>query len=84
MRHAKTLFVLGLPLIVAACNHTTPLRPDFGNSTYHNMSMHIINPAPIYAGREVPDMAGTRAAGAIERYDTGTVIQPVTIETTGN
>ncbi len=82
MKYAKTLFVLGLPLIVAACNHTTPLRPDFGNSVYHNMSMHIINPAPDYAGREVPDMAGTRAASALKRYDTGTVIEPVSIETT--
>ncbi len=82
MRHAKTLFVLGLPLILAACNHTTPLGPDFGNSVYHNMSMHIINPAPVHEGREVPDMAGTRASSAIQRYDTGTVIQPVVIETT--
>jgi hypothetical protein len=30
----------------------------------------------------LPDMAGTREADAIRRYDTGTVIEPVTIETT--
>ena len=66
----------------SACNYTTPLGPDFGNSVYHNMSMHIIDPAPVHEGREVPEMAGTRADDAMERYDTGTVYEPLSIETT--
>lgn len=81
MKTAMKLLPLGLLLAVAACYHTQPLGKDFGNSVNHNMSMHIINPAPDLEGREVPDMAGTRASGAIERYDTGNVIEPEAIET---
>ncbi len=82
MKTTIKLLPLGLLLVVAACNHTQPLGRDFGNATNHNFSMQIINPAPDLEGREVPDMEGIRAAGAIERYDSGTVISPESIETT--
>ena len=82
MKTTIKLLPLGLLLVVAACNHTQPLSPYFGNAVHHNLSMQIINPAPDLEGREVPDMEGTRAAGAIERYDTGTGFAPVIIETT--
>jgi hypothetical protein len=82
MKTAMKLLPLGLLLVVAACNHTQPLGKDFGNSVHHNMSMHIINPAPDLEGREVPDMEGTTASGAVERYESGAVIAPEVIETT--
>jgi hypothetical protein len=46
------------------------------------MSVQVIDPAPNLEGKEIPDMAGTRANGAMERYNTGTVIEPESIETT--
>ena len=82
MKTTIKLLPLGLLLVVAACKHTQPLSPSFGDAVNHNMSMQIINPAPDLEGREVPAMEGTRAAGAIERYDTGTVITPEVIDTT--
>ncbi len=82
MKTTIKLLPLGLLLVVAACNHTQPLGPNFGDAVHHNMSMQIINPAPDLEGREVPGMEGTRADGAIERYDSGTVISPEAIETT--
>ena len=85
MRHVKTLLVLGLPLILAACDvdytNKSPLRATYGNATYHNLSMQIIDPAPNLEGREVPDMNAIRAADAIDRYETGTVFEPEAIET---
>lgn len=85
MKYAKTLFVLGLPLVLAACEvdytNKSPLRQTYGNATYHNMSMQIIDPAPNLEGREVPEMNGVRAAGAIERYESGTVIEPESQDT---
>ncbi len=76
MKTALTASSIALLFFVAGCQHTQPLGRDFGNSVHHNMSMHIIDPAPSYEGREVPDMEGTRAAIAIENYDAGAVIEP--------
>ncbi len=75
MKTALTASSIALLFFVAGCQHTQPLGRDFGNSVHHNMSMHIIDPAPSYEGREVPDMDGERAAVAIENYTTGTVIE---------
>ncbi len=76
MKTALTAVSIALLFLVAGCQHLQPLGRDFGNSVHHNMSMHIIDPAPSYEGREVPDMEGERAAGAKERYDTGSVDEP--------
>ncbi len=73
MKTALTASSIALLFFVAGCQHLQPLGRDFGNSMHHNMSMHIIDPAPSYEGREVPDMEGERAVGAKERYDTGSV-----------
>ncbi len=73
MKTALTASSIALLFFVAGCQHLQPLGRDLGNSVHHNMSMHIIDPAPSYEGREVPDMEGERAAGAKERYDTGSV-----------
>jgi len=80
MKTALTASSIALFFFVAGCQQYSkqvPLGRDFSNSVHHNMSMHIIDPAPSLEGREVPDMAGTRAESAIERYDTGTVIEPI-------
>ena len=69
-------------LLLAGCDTTEPLGADFGNAVEHNKAMHIINPSPVYAAPETPDMNGPRAAGAVKRYEEGTVIQPEDIRTT--
>ncbi len=83
MKTALTASSIALLFFVAGCQHTQPLGRDFGNSVHHNMSMHIIDPAPSFEGREIPDMEGERAAGAKERYDTGTVIEAEAEEISG-
>ena len=76
MKTVLTASSIALLFFVAGCQHTQPLGRDFGNSVHHNMSMHIIDPAPSFEGREVPDMDAERAAVAIENYTTGNVIEP--------
>ncbi len=76
MKTALTASSLALLFFVVGCQHTQPLGRDFGNSVHRNMSMHIIDPAPSYEGREVPDMDGERAATAIENYTSGAVEEP--------
>ena len=85
MRQTMKVLPLALLFAVTACaqyQNDAPLGRDFGNSIHHNLSVQVIDPAPNLEGKEVPNMEGTRAAGAIQRYDTGTVIEPETIETT--
>ncbi len=70
---------LVLMLAVSACEanrNIPPLGKDFGNATTHNLSQHIINPEPVTAGYGAPALHGERAKGAIDRYKSGTVIQP--------
>ncbi len=81
MKTALTASSIALLFFVAGCQggpytNKGPLGRDFSDSVHHNMSMHIIDPAPSFEGREVPDMDGERAAGAIENYTTGEVIEP--------
>jgi hypothetical protein len=76
-----TLLVAGG--LVAACAPQENLHPDFGNSVRHNMSIHIINPAPQYpTANQPPSLDGPRAAAAQERYDKGEVIEPERLRTT--
>jgi type IV pilus biogenesis protein CpaD/CtpE len=83
MKTALTASSIALLFFVAGCQHTQPLGRDFGNSVHHNMSMHIIDPAPSYEGREVPDLDGDRADTAIDNYKTGAVIEPEAEEVGG-
>lgn len=85
MRQTMKLLPFALLLAVTACaqyQNKEPLGRDYGNAVNHNMSVQVIDPAPNLEGKEVPDMAGTRASGAVKRYDSGTVIQPEEIDTT--
>ena len=75
--------LIGAGSLLAACTPQENLHPDFGNSVRHNMSVHIINPAPSYGtGQQVPELDGPRAADGQKRYDTGEVIQPERLRTT--
>ena len=82
MRKLTKTLPFALIVAVAGCQHLAPLGRDFGNAVNHNLSVQVIDPAPSLEGREVPDFEGTRASGAIERYDSGNVLRPETIETT--
>ncbi len=79
----RIIAILSLVLLfaVSACteNRNIPhLSKDFGNATIHNFSQHIVNPDPVTAGYGAPALNGTRAAGVIERYTSGSVIEPDT------
>jgi len=74
-----------LPLVfvfaVSACEqnrNNVPMGKDFGNATSHNMSQHIVNPEPVTAGYGAPALYGPRAEGVVDRYKSGTVIEPDT------
>ncbi len=78
-----TAVVLG-SAVLTACE-TEPrmtLSPDFGNSVRHNMAVHIINPPSLGKETTALPMDGVRALGAIDRYQTGEVIEPEKIITT--
>lgn len=83
MKTTTMLTVLAAGAFVTACTPQGNLHPSFGNSVRHNMSVHIINPAPEYsAAQQVPSLDGPRAAGAQVRYDKGEVIPPERLRTT--
>ncbi|MPZ11498.1 MAG: hypothetical protein GEU89_15020 [Kiloniellaceae bacterium] len=82
MKTLLTIAALGTGTLVAACAPQGDLSPTFGNSVHHNMSVHIINPAPSYsAEQQVPTLDGPRAAGAQGRYDRGETIPPERLRT---
>ena len=58
------------------------MGPGFGDTTQHNWAVQVVDPEPELATGPLP-MDGQRAAGAMERYRTGKVIQPEEILTTG-
>jgi hypothetical protein len=79
MKRVFVFIPVALTLAVSACEtnrNAIPLGRDFGDATSHNFSQHIINPEPVTAGYGAPALDGKRATGAIERYETGSVIAP--------
>ncbi|MGH6948450.1 MAG: hypothetical protein ACREDZ_14050 [Kiloniellales bacterium] len=82
---ALTIFaLLGAGAIGGACEPQQDLHADFGNAVEHNMAIHIIDPTPSYSGpQQIPTLDGPRAAGAQDRYDTGDVIAPERLRTSG-
>ncbi len=81
MKRIIATLPLVLMLAVSACvenRNIAPMGKDFGNATTHNFSQHIVNPEPVTAGYGAPALHGERAVGAIDRYKTGSVIQPDT------
>ena len=85
MRQTMKLLPFALLFAVAACaqyQNKEPMGRDYGDAVHHNLSVHVIDPAPNLEGKEIPDMNGNRAAGALQRYKTGTELEPETIDTT--
>lgn len=58
------------------------LGADFGNAVGHNLSRQIVDPAPASAEAGAPAFDGRRASLVHERYVTGTVAVPESVETT--
>ena len=84
MKRIIAFLPLVLILAVSACTQNRnipPLGEDFGNATIHNFSQHIVNPEPVTAGYGAPALNGTRAAGVMDRYTSGSVIEPDTDST---
>ncbi len=75
---SKTL-ALFLATTLAACAGQDHLGPGFGDAVTHNRVAHIIDPNPVYPGPVLLD--GERGALALERYQTGTVIEPLDLRT---
>ncbi len=84
MKRMTTTIAFAALLALPACANDQPLSPDFGNAVESNKAMHIIDPAPVYAGPETPDYDANRVSSALERYRTGTVIVPHNLSTTDN
>ena len=85
MRQTMKLLPFALLFAVAACaqyQNKEPMGRDYGDAVHHNLSVHVIDPAPNLEGKEIPDMNGNRASGALQRYKTGTELEPESIDTT--
>ena len=78
--------MLGASLLLAtACDsNKKPLSPDFGNAVHQNMFVHIIAPRVLDPNAAPPDLEGTRAFRAIERYHLGETEEPKEESTTGS
>ena len=75
--------VAGLALVaLSACQNREPLGPGFGDSVRHNIAVQSVNPIPPTVVQGPSDMAGPRAGLAIERYDTGKIIDTRREQTT--
>ena len=79
MKRAVILLPLGLTFALSACqwNRNAPsLGRDFGNTTSHNISRHIMHPDPVHAGYGAPALDGERATSAVDRYRRGGDLAP--------
>lgn len=82
MMNKLTISLAGAGLALAACEAPSTLNAGFGDSVYHNMSMHIVDPTPADPDMAPPALMGTRAFGVIDRYEKGQVILPERLSTT--
>ena len=76
MTKTYLLMTAAAALLLSGCEARTPLNDEFGNAVEQNLSLQIVDPDPVYIAPESPDFNGIRASGAIDRYETGTVIEP--------
>lgn len=76
----------GLCLLLAGlfASSCAPKDAGLGAAVRHNVALHVIAPSPSHAGQPIEGASGARAAAAQERYRTGTVKPPQTIQTTGS
>lgn len=77
----KILLLGGAALSLQGCfTHKEALHPGYGNSLEQVKAMQVANPAPSYDGPA--ESSGTRAAIAMERYNTDKVEKPAIQRTT--
>jgi len=77
----KILLLSSAAFLLQGCfAHKEALHPGYGNSLQQVKAMQVANPAPSYDGPAVS--SGTRAAIAMERYNTDKVEKPVIQRTT--
>jgi type IV pilus biogenesis protein CpaD/CtpE len=81
MRYA--LLTIGLTALgLSGCVQGNTVDPDFGVALRQNIAAQIADPAPRYVRADPPASDGARTARAQQRYEKGTVIQPVVPGTT--
>lgn len=81
MRYA--LLTIGLSALgLSGCVQGNTVDPDFGVAVRQNIAAQIADPAPRYVRADPPASDGSRTALAQQRYQKGTVIQPVVQGTT--
>ncbi len=86
MSMKRMLLVAALIGALPACSNVyrqsgTPF-PGYGNAVRQNAAVMIVDPQPASAANTNIDMDGRRAFLAIERYRTGTAIEPEELSTT--
>ncbi len=86
MKPAIIFLLLVVVLAPSACQwngNAAPLGRDFGDTTSHNISQHVIDPEPVHIGSGAPAMDGERAKSAVDRYRSGRVLAPQAESTGG-
>jgi hypothetical protein len=86
MSMERPLLLVALVSALSACSNVyrqsgTPF-PGYGNAIRQNAAVMIVDPQPASAANTTIDMDGRRAFLAIERYRTGTAIEPEELSTT--
>lgn len=72
-----SLLLLAASGVLAGC---TPNDVHFGGAVRHNIEAQTVEPDPQYAGPAAT--SADKMAGAVERYRTDRVKQPVEVDTT--
>jgi hypothetical protein len=72
MRWPTVITITSCLLLATACDsNKKPLHRDFGKSVTQNMHVHIVKPRVANPNAAVPELEGTRAFRAIDRYNQG-------------
>lgn len=84
IKPAATMIAGFVLLGTAGCSQVPQhvMGRDFGEATYHNAAVQVIDPMPEHADAGAPDLNGNRATLAIQRYEANQVKEPVTTQTT--
>ncbi len=73
--------VAAMAVVLVACAPQQHLSPDFGDAVRQNMAVHIIDPRPMPVDEAGSALDGRRAAGAVDRYQRGQIIEPERLTT---
>lgn len=65
----KLIAIASLSLLtLSGCAQPEYLSSDFGNAVRQNMAVQVVNPTPPVSSK-APEMEGSRAAAAHDRYE---------------